>query len=343
MSIRFTYKGTGFKDWTDRAGQYDRGFLLRLYRSMLRIRIIEEEIEKRYHEDQMKTPIHLVIGQEATSVGCCAALTDADLLYSSHRTHGNYLAKGGDLKAMLSEMFCRANGCAGSRGGSMHLIDKKVGMAGTSAIVGGAIPVATGAALATQMQKLDRACVVFFGEAAAEEGVTSESLNFAAVKQLPMIYFCENNYYSVQSPLAPRQHPDRVVWKWAASYGMTAVTVDGTNVLAVYEATKEAVRRARAGGGPTFIEASLYRFRAHGGAGDDSKTGYRDVAEREAWERYCPIRTYHEFLERAGLIDARARQQMERAILAETLAAFDHALNSPNPVEADLYRNVYAS
>jgi pyruvate dehydrogenase E1 component alpha subunit len=310
---------------------------------MLRIRLVEEEIEKRYHEDQMKTPIHLVIGQEATSVGCCAALTEADLLYSSHRTHGNYLAKGGDLKAMLSEMFCRANGCAGSRGGSMHLIDKKVGMAGTSAIVGGAIPIATGAALATKMQRLARVCVVFLGEAGAEEGVTSESLNFAALKQLPVIYFCENNFYSVQSPLATRQHPARVVWKWAASYGMPAVHVDGTNVLAVYEAVKDAVRRARAGGGPTFIEAPLYRFRAHGGAGDDSKTGYRDVAEREAWEPHCPIKTYREFLERAGVLGAKAHEEMTRDILAETFAAFEHAKASPNPVEADLYRNVYAS
>ena len=343
MSIRYQYTGTGFKDWAGRIDGYDRGFLLRLFRSMLRIRIVEEEIEKRYHEDQMKTPIHLVIGQEATSVGCCAALADADLLYSSHRTHGNYLAKGGDLKAMLSEMFCRANGCVGSRGGSMHLIDKQVGMAGTSAIVGGAIPIATGAALAAQMQKLDRVCVVFLGEAGAEEGVTSESLNFAAVKQLPVIYFCENNHYSVQSPLAPRQSPDRVVWKWAASYGMRSVPVDGTNVLAVYEAAKAAVGRARRGGGPTFIEAQVYRFRAHGGAGDDSKTGYRDVAEREAWEAYCPIATYYDFLQRAGLLDAAARKRMESEILAETLAAFDHAMSSPDPVEADLYRNVYAS
>ena len=343
MSIRHRYEGQSFKGWERRLGQYDRTFLLRLYRSMLRIRIVEEEIEKRYHEDQMKTPIHLVIGQEATSVGCCAALTDADLLYSSHRTHGNYLAKGGDLKAMLSEMFCRANGCAGSRGGSMHLIDKQVGMAGTSAIVGGAVALATGAALATQMQKLDRVCAVFFGEAATEEGVASESLNFAAVKRLPMIYFCENNFYSVQSPMGPRQHPDRVLWKWAAAYGLHGVRVDGTNVLAVYEVTKEAVARARAGGGPTFIEAPVYRFRAHGGAGDDSKTGYRDVAEREAWEPYCPVATFHQFLKAAGLVDDKARKQMEDEIMNEMLAALDHAANSPNPVEADLYRNVYAS
>ena len=343
MSMRFHYSGNGFRDWEGKIGSFDRAFLLKLYRAMLRIRIVEEEIEKRYHEDQMKTPIHLVIGQEATSVGCCAALRDTDLLYSSHRTHGNYLAKGGDLKAMLSEMFCRANGCVGSRGGSMHLIDKKVGMAGTSAIVGGAIPIATGAALASQMQKLDRVSVVFLGEAGAEEGVASESLNFAAVKQLPIIYFCENNHYSVQSPLAPRQAPGRVVWKWAASYGMHSVPVDGTNVLAVHEATREAVERARRGGGPTFIEAQVYRFRAHGGAGDDSKTGYRDIAEREAWEAHCPIVTYQACLERAGVFEAGARDQMEREIREETLAAFEHAMTSPNPVEADLYRNVYAS
>jgi TPP-dependent pyruvate/acetoin dehydrogenase alpha subunit len=343
MTVRHRYEGTGFSGWDKRLGQYEPAFLLSLYRSMLRIRIIEEGIEKRYHEDQMKTPIHLVIGQEATSVGCCAALTDADLLYSSHRTHGNYLAKGGDLKSMLSEMFCRADGCAGSRGGSMHLIDKRVGMAGTSAIVGGAIPLATGAALATQMQKLGRVCAVFMGEAAAEEGVTSESLNFAAVKRLPVIYFCENNFYSVQSPMGPRQHPERVLWKWAAAYGLHAAQVDGTNVLAVYESVKEAVQRARSGGGPTFIEAPVYRFRAHGGAGDDSKTGYRDVAEREAWEPYCPIATYHAFLKAAGLIDDTARQRMEQEIMDEMLSALDHAAHSANPVEADLYRNVYAS
>ncbi len=343
MSVRHTYQGEGFRGWERRLGDYDRGFLLELYRSMLRIRIVEEEIEKRYHEDQMKTPIHLVIGQEATSVGCCAALTGADLLYSSHRTHGNYLAKGGSLEAMLSEMFCRANGCAGSRGGSMHLIDKQVGMAGTSAIVGGAIPLATGAALATQMQKLDRVCAVFLGEAAAEEGVTSESLNFAAVKRLPVIFFCENNFYSVQSPMGPRQHPERVLWKWAAAYGLHGTRVDGTNVLAVHETVKEAVARARSGGGPTFIEAPVYRFRAHGGAGDDSKTGYRDVAEREAWEPHCPIATYFAFLKKAGLIDDAARKRMEQEILAEMLAALDHAATSPNPVESDLYRNVYAN
>ena len=148
--IRYRYTGEGPAGFERYGTTQGREFLQTLFFSMLRIRRIEEEIERRYHQDQMKTPIHLVIGQEATSVGACAAMRTTDLLYSSHRTHGNYLAKGGDLKAMLAEMHCRATGCVGSRGGSMHLIDKRVGMAGTSAIVGGAVPIAVGAALAGQ-------------------------------------------------------------------------------------------------------------------------------------------------------------------------------------------------
>jgi TPP-dependent pyruvate/acetoin dehydrogenase alpha subunit len=308
---------------------------------MLRIRHIEEEIERRYHQDLMKTPIHLVIGQEATSVGCCAAMRLTDLIYSSHRTHGVYLAKGGDLKAMLSEMHCRANGCAGSRGGSMHLIDFSVGMAGTSALVGGSLPIATGAALAAKMQGSDRVTAVFFGEAATEEGVLSECLNFAALKKLPILFFCENNFYSVQSPLAARQ-PARELHRWAEAHAMRAVRVDGMNVMDVYEVSKKALAHAREGAGPTFIEARVYRYRAHGGAGDDSKTGYRDLAEREAWEKVCPVEGFYGLLKRSGMIDDAARSTMQKAIVSETLDAFDHALSSADPVEEDLYKHVYA-
>lgn len=340
-AIRYSYRGDGV-DGFDRFGAaHTPERLVLLYGAMLRIRRIEEEIERRYHEDRMKTPIHLVIGQEATAVGCAAALRDTDLVYSSHRTHGAYLAKGGDLTAMLCEMHCRVNGCAGSRGGSMHLIDKRVGMAGTSAIVGGAVPIATGAALAAQMMGEDRAVVVLIGDATTEEGVTSESLNFAALKQVPVIFFCENNFYSVQSPLATRQ-PNRDIRRWAEAHEVPAVRIDGMNVLDVYDATSTAVARARSGGGPTFIEAPVYRFRAHGGAGDDSKTGYRAEAECQAWEGVCPIAMFGEYLRRRGLLDAPAVESMERAISAEILEAFDVALASPNPTEDDLYRHVYA-
>jgi TPP-dependent pyruvate/acetoin dehydrogenase alpha subunit len=339
--IRYPYVGDGLAAFRQTGARYPPEFHLSLFRAMLRIRLIEEAIEERYHEDQMKTPIHLVIGQEATSVGCCAALTPRDLLYSSHRTHGNYLAKGGDLRAMLSEMFCRANGCVGSRGGSMHLIDKGVGMAGTSAIVAGAMPIATGAALAARMKGEDRVVVVFFGEAATEEGASSESLNFAALKRLPIIFFCENNFYSVQSPLWTRQ-PQREIWKWAQGYGIESTQVDGMNVLAVYEATRHAVARARDGAGPQFIEAPCYRYRGHGGSGDDTKTGYRDTDERAAWDAVDPVALHTQYLtETAVLTDARL-SAMRSETAAEIEEAFAHAMASPNPTEADLYRHVYA-
>lgn len=325
------YEGRGIQS----LGAHDPAFCVELFRRMLRIRRIEEEIERRYHQDQMKTPIHLVIGQEATAVGCCAALRPTDLAYSSHRTHGVYLAKGGDLRAMLSEMHCRANGCAGSRGGSMHLIDFEVGMAGTSAIVAGSVPLATGAALAAKMQRADRVVTVFFGEAATEEGVVSECLNFAALKKLPVVFFCENNFYSVQSPMGPRQAP-RELDRWAAAHAMPSVRVDGMNVLEVFDAAKQAVARAKQGDGPTFIEARVYRYRAHGGAGDDSKTGYRPIAERESWEKLDPVEGL------CALLKDLNRKAMEDEIRREVLEAFEHALNSADPTEEDLYRHVYA-
>ncbi|MBI3371303.1 MAG: thiamine pyrophosphate-dependent dehydrogenase E1 component subunit alpha [Betaproteobacteria bacterium] len=339
--IRYAYQGTGFEGWEERLQALPPALCSALLRDMIRIRVIEEEIERRYHQDQMKTPIHLVIGQEASSVGFCAALTREDLLYSGHRTHGAYLAKGGDLRGMLCEMHCRINGCAGSRGGSMHLIDKRAGMAGTSAIVGGAVPIAAGAALSLKLRGSDRVAAVFLGDAATEEGVVSETLNFAALKRLPMIFVCENNFYSVQSPLATRQ-PARDLHRWAAEHGVASVQVDGTNVLAAREAALAAVERARSGGGPSFIEARLYRFRAHGGAGDDSKTGYRDLEELHQWETVDPIRTYFDFLSRTQLADDRQRDAMYQAAMKEVADAFEFALASPNPEQKDLYTHVYS-
>jgi pyruvate dehydrogenase E1 component alpha subunit len=340
--IRYGYSGEGVGGFDRHSAGFSPADLAGLYRSMLRIRRIEEEIERRYHQDQMKTPIHLVIGQEASAVGCCAALTTADLLYSSHRTHGAYLAKGGDLKAMLCEMHCRSNGCAGSRGGSMHLIDKRVGMAGTSAIVGGAVPIAVGAALAAQMKGDDRVVAVFIGDATTEEGVASESLNFAALKQVPIVFFCENNFYSVQSPLATRQPAERVLHRWAAAHLVPAVEVDGANVLAVHAAAAAAVTRARSGGGPSFIEARVYRFRAHGGAGDDSRSGYRDEAEPAAWQPFDPVGMFGEYLRSQAALTDVAAQSMEEDIRVEIAEAFEYALASPHPTEADLYRHTYA-
>lgn len=339
--IRHTYHGSDFEKWNTGLKAMNKNFLVGLYRDMLRIRRIEEAIESRYHEDQMKTPIHLVIGMEAISVGSCGALEREDLVYCGHRTHGHYLAKGGDFKKMMSEFFCRSNGCVGSRGGSMHLMDKSAGMAGSSAIVGGAVPIAVGASLAAQMKGEDRVVTVYFGDAATEEGVMWESLNFAALKKLPVIFFCENNFYSVCSPLEYRQ-PNVEIYKKAESFGVPSVKIDGTNILDVFDASRRAVENAKKGGGPTFIEAQAYRWRGHGGAGDDSNTGYREVAEVLEWQKHCPIESYGRFLKSQGLLDDAAVSRMENEIQDEIREGFEFAVSSPNPVESDLYQNVYS-
>ena len=339
--IQHPYKGKGPESFLKFDGKYDKDFLQSLFRSMLRIRLIEEKIADRYHEDEMKTPIHLVIGQEATSVGVCAALRKSDQVFGTHRSHGNYLAKNGDLKAMLAEMYCRITGCVGSRGGSMHLVDKDVGMMGTSAIVAGCIPIATGMALASKMKKIDQVTVGFFGDAATEEGATWEGINFAALKKLPIVYVCENNFFSVFTPIAKRQPPVDI-YKKAESFGLKSCVVDGTNVLEVYEAASAAVERARSGGGATFIESRAYRWRGHGGAVDDSGKGYRDPEEVSQWQKYCPIESFFDYFKGKGIFDDPMREGFEKEIGIEIKEAFEFAIASPNPAEDDLYSYQYA-
>ncbi len=338
--IRYQYDGHGFAGRTPAGHEPDR--LRNLYRAMLRIRRVEESIERHYHEDQMKTPIHLVIGQEAVAVGACAVLDHSDPVYTGHRTHGVYLAKGGDLQAMMAEFFCKATGCAGSRGGSMHLLDKSVGFDGGSAIVAGAIPIATGAALAFKLREQTSVAGVFFGDAATEEGAHFEALNFAALWKLPVIFICENNFYSVCSPLDKRQPAYAAIWRKAQAMGVTAERVDGSNVLDVLESTERAVARARAGQGPTFLECVAYRWRAHGGAGDDSASGYRDPGEVRDWQAHCPIATYDSWLKGHGLLADAEIETMEQEIRDEIRAAFDFAVDSPEPGRHDLTTHVYA-
>ena len=342
MTIKYKYSGRGYSSRENQALSLDKELLVAFYRDMLRIRRIEEEIESRYHEDEMKSPIHLVMGHEAVSVGSCSALKKDDLIYCGHRTHGHYLAKGGSLKGMLSELYCRINGCAGSRGGSMHLLDKSVGMAGSSAIVAGAIPIATGAALSFQLKKQEQVVVAYLGDAATEEGACWEAVNFAALKKLPVIFFCENNFFSVCSSLEVRQPANVEIYKKAEGFGLPGVQIDGTQVLDVYEATQKAVARARKGEGPTFIEALTYRWRGHGGAGDDSASGYRDPEEVRHWEQFCPINGLYDYLVKKGLYNAAEKDLAEKEIKAEIQEAYEFAISSPNPEEKDLYTHVYS-
>ena len=210
------------------------------------------------------------------------------------------------------------------------------------AIVAGAVPIATGAALTAQMSGQHWISTVFLGDAAVEEGAVWESLNFAALKKLPVVYVCENNFFSVCTPLDKRQPYGVDIYKKAEAFGVHSAVVDGTNVLAVHEEMTDAVARARAGDGPSFIESRAYRWRGHGGAGDDSGSGYRDPAEVKQWQHYCPVESFAVFLQQHELLDDTQRRAMENEIASEIEVAFAHAMQSPDPLEADLYTHVYS-
>jgi pyruvate dehydrogenase E1 component alpha subunit len=314
---------------------------LALFRSMLRIRRVQERIESEYMQDEMKTPVHLYIGQEAIATAVCAHLRDDDAVNSNHRSHGHYLAKGGDLSAMMAELFCKSTGCSKGYGGSMHLVDVSHGNMGTSAIVGGGIPIGTGQALAFKMQGLDRVSVVFFGDGAADEGTLYESVNFAMLKRLPVIYMLENNGWAVCSPTSTRQKWDNVFHKGADPELLFTAKVDGNDPDAVYAAVETAVARARAGKGPSFIEAVTYRILGHAGCWKQDPNGYRDAEEIKAWQERCPVCGYRDRLKAQGLVSETSLAAMEADIAAESDAAFDFARRSPLPTAEDLHNNLF--
>ena len=289
----------------------------------------------------MKTPIHLVIGQEATSVGVCNFLTKKDLVFSSHRTHGNYLAKNGNLKFMLSELFCKENGTNNSRTGSMHLLDKRVGFGGSSAIVGAIIPIAAGHALRNKMLNNKQIVVCFFGDAALEEGVTWETFNFAKLKKLPILFVCENNFYSVCTPLHIRQSNQNLLEK-VKSFKMKSLLVDGTNVIDVCVKTKKAIELIKKNNGPVFIESQAYRLRAHGGAGDDTTSGYRSLVEYDEWLKHCPLHKFENFLVSNTVIDKKFIKKSNKGINTEINNAFNFAKKSKVPKGNSIFNFVYS-
>jgi TPP-dependent pyruvate/acetoin dehydrogenase alpha subunit len=313
---------------------------IRLFREMLRIRKVQLKIESLYHRDEMKTPVHLCIGQEAMAVGVCAHLTREDFISSNHRGHGHYLAKGGDLNRLIAELYCRETGCSKGRGGSMHLVDRSVGHMGSSSIVGGGIPIGTGLALSIQMQKQDRVSVVFFSDGAADEGVLYESLNFAVLKRLPVVYVYENNQFSVCSPISARQAGENIFHS-ISPHLMFTRKVDGNSVLEVYEAAGVAVDRARRGLGPSFIEGQTYRMRGHAGADSDVHLGYRSEGELAAWESRCPVASFRHHLLAESWISGQSLNEMERTIDTEIEEAFRFAQESPLPRREDLLRYLY--
>jgi len=314
--------------------------LRELYRMMLKIRKVELKINELYHEDEMRTPVHLCLGQEAVAAGVCAHLNADDYVFSNHRGHGHYIAKGGDIKAMIAELYNRETGCSKGRGGSMHLIDTSVGLLGTSSIVGGCIPIATGAALGSVLQKKNHVSVAFFGDAAVEEGVLYESINFAMLKKLPVVYVCENNFYSVCSHLSKRQAKDDIYRRFEG-LSIPGYRVDGNNVVAVYQIAKEAIDNARNGGGPSFIECRTYRLRDHHGTGSGVEVGYRTQEEVDEWAARCPVRNFERFLIEQNIITASEIGEFAAAIDREIEEAFKFAQASPLPDENETLEYLY--
>lgn len=309
--------------------------LQNLYRSLYRIRYVEEEIVRIYPTDRIKSPVHLSIGQEAVSVGVCEALRPQDVVFGTYRSHALYLAKGGDLKKMVAELYGKATGCAAGKGGSMHLIDVDHGMMGTSAVVGTTVPQAVGYAYAFKLQRKEALVASFFGDGAVEEGAFHESMNFAALKKLPIIFICENNFYAINTPVLRRQ-PAMNICEKARAYGMPAELIDDGDVLRIYERVKEGADEIRSRkAGPRFYECLTYRWKEHVGPSDDFHAGYRSRAEAEPWFQKDQVKVL------ASQLDPAVRGQIEAEVEAEIREAIRFAEEGPFPEARELYTDVF--
>ncbi|MCB0064839.1 MAG: thiamine pyrophosphate-dependent dehydrogenase E1 component subunit alpha [Caldilineaceae bacterium] len=305
------------------------------YHTLYRIRRVEEEIARLYPTDKIKSPVHLAIGQEAISVGVCAALAPTDIVFGTYRSHALYLAKGGDLKQMLAEMYGKATGSAKGKGGSMHLIDRPRGVMGASAVVATTIPNAVGYAYALKLQKKQEIVVSFFGDGAVDEGVFHESMNFAALKALAIIFICENNFYAIHTHQQLRQKNPDIAGR-AQSYGMPAQCIKSNNAIEIYEKVHQAVQALRCGEpGPYFFECWTYRWKEHVGPGEDYQMGYRTQAEAAPWRENDEVK-------RLGALVAPAqRAQIEAAVEAEIAEAIAFAEASPFPGAEELYTDLF--
>ena len=301
-----------------------------LHETMQRIRKFEEQVAELVSAGEIICPCHLYIGEEAVATGVCATLRKDDYVFSTHRSHGHYLAKGGDMKALMAELYCRATGCSQGRGGSMHLASPDVGLPGSSAIVAGTIPLAVGVALAFSLQKKDNVSVAFFGDGATNEGTFYESLNFASLKKLPVIFVCENNFYSTHMPIAACL-ADTDIHKKAEAFNIPGVRVDGNNIVEIFKVAKKAVEDARSGKGPALIEGMTYRWRGHVGPSYDLNTGLRSKEELEYWMNRCPIKALEEFLLEQNIISESEKSNIYESIEEEIEEALVFAKESPYP------------
>ncbi|MDO9580577.1 MAG: thiamine pyrophosphate-dependent dehydrogenase E1 component subunit alpha [Bacteroidales bacterium] len=323
--------------------KYSKEFLRQLYRMMLRIRLCEESFIDPILNGDVRCPCHLYSGEEAIAAGICASLNETDYIFGNHRSHGHFLAKGGSMNELTAEIYCKETGCSRGRGGSMHLIDPDVGMLGTAPIVAGTISLALGAALAASIRKDNRVAVCFFGDGATGEGVLYESLNFAALRKLPIAFVCENNFYATHMPVRECR-VENSIYKIAEPFCIESCEIDGNDVLKVYEAGQKAIDKCRAGEGPVFLECLTYRFRGHVGPDDNiqgSHTDIRPKEEVEEWLQKDPVKLFENYLSRNKLVDEEALDEIKREVQSEVDDSHIFAKNSPVPDRRELTRDVY--
>lgn len=314
--------------------------LLEMYRKMVTIRVFDQRAVEEFHAGNIPGVVHAYIGEEAVAVGVCSALRRDDRIVSTHRGHGHTIAKGAEIKLMMAELFGRSNGYCRGKGGSMHIADFSVGMLGANGIVGAGLPIATGAALAAKLERSDRVAVAFFGDGASNEGAFHGSLNLASIWKLPAIFVCENNRWASGVSASYALSVADVSMR-AVSYNIPGITVDGTDVLAVYEATEQAVQRARAGAGPTLVECKAYRWRAHSEA-RGNPADPRPREEIEMGPQHDPIASFATRLLEQGVATTATLQQIDREVAVAVAEAIAFAKASPLPRPEDALLDVFA-
>lgn len=322
---------------------YSKELLINLYRMMKRIRLCEESLIDPISDGTIRCPVHLYSGEEAIATGICANLNDNDYVFGNHRSHGHYLAKGGDMRAMVAEIYCKASGCSKGRGGSMHLIDPEKGIMGVAPIVAGTISLATGAAMASKIRKDERVTVSFFGDGATGEGVLYEMMNFASLKQLPIIFVCENNQYSTHLPIREIRVKSGIS-EIAKPFMIESYTADGNNVLEVYELGKKAVEKCRNNEGPVFLEFITFRQRGHVGVNDTiqgTKTDIRPSEQIEYWEQRDPLLLFSDYLISNNMLTQEEIFEIDNISKKEVDEANEFARDSQLPEKNELSKYVF--
>ncbi|PIR32039.1 MAG: acetoin dehydrogenase [Alphaproteobacteria bacterium CG11_big_fil_rev_8_21_14_0_20_44_7] len=306
-----------------------------LFKQMLLIRRFEEKICEVYNTDVVKSPVHLSIGQEAVAVGVCDNLRGDDFVSNTYRCHATHIAKGGDLNKMMAELYGKSGGCAGGKAGSMHLAEFEKGILGASAVVATTIPVAAGWALTLKMQESKQVVTSFFGDGATEEGVFSETINFAALHKLPILFVCENNRLAIHNPLE-RRWANSDICERIKTYGIETCKIESGDVFEIHQATNEALQKIREGNAPIFMEIATYRYKQHVGIAEDLHEDYRDMAEYQKWKDNDQIDKLAKILgdEKTAQIEKDVKSQIEEAV--------KFAENSPFPEDEELLTHVYA-